>query len=340
MHRLCSTRYSHVLNLRVRLPSRGALPDAQERRLHQVLRLVARAEHALGEAQRPAEVALDQAREGAAVAPAPPPPSTRGRARRPPAASSCAIPELQYSNAPAADFLRFGLPGRRKIAARSVEWPHEPSKPSSPSTASAWAPRRASSRPRPPIRAAGSRGRSRSPRRASRVRQARALERGAEGLPALDREPRAGRAPRCRARTMQPPQRTVEGTFREHFGPIMLEEVGARLAAAAATPTPFHERLVWFWANHFTVSAEKALVFAPRRQLRARSDPAARHRALRRHAARLLAAPGDAPVPRQPPVGAQGLAAAPGRAQRRRSRRPRASTRTWRARSWSCTRSA
>jgi len=56
--------------------------------------------------------------------------------------------------------------------------------------------------------------------------------------------------------------RTVEGTFREQLGPIMLEEVAARLAAAAATPAPFRERLVWFWSNHFTVSAEKALVFA------------------------------------------------------------------------------
>ncbi len=56
--------------------------------------------------------------------------------------------------------------------------------------------------------------------------------------------------------------RTVEGTFREQLGPIMQEEVAARLAAAASTPTPFRERLVWFWSNHFTVSAEKALVFA------------------------------------------------------------------------------
>ena len=56
--------------------------------------------------------------------------------------------------------------------------------------------------------------------------------------------------------------RSVEETFREHFGPIILEEVGARLAAAAATPAPFHERLAWFWANHFTVSAEKPVVFA------------------------------------------------------------------------------
>ena len=53
----------------------------------------------------------------------------------------------------------------------------------------------------------------------------------------------------------------VEETFRQHFGPILLEEVGAHLAAAAATPAPFRERLAWFWANHFTVSAEKPVVF-------------------------------------------------------------------------------
>ncbi len=56
--------------------------------------------------------------------------------------------------------------------------------------------------------------------------------------------------------------RTVEGTFREQVGPIMLEEVAARLAAARSTPASFRERLVWFWSNHFTVSAEKALVLA------------------------------------------------------------------------------
>jgi uncharacterized protein (DUF1800 family) len=55
---------------------------------------------------------------------------------------------------------------------------------------------------------------------------------------------------------------TVEGTFREHFTPIMRAEIGARLAAGAATATPFQERLALFWANHFTVSAEKALIFA------------------------------------------------------------------------------
>ena len=60
----------------------------------------------------------------------------------------------------------------------------------------------------------------------------------------------------------QPVPRGVEENFRDHFLPIMLKEVGARLAVAATTPVPFQERLVWFWANHFTVSAEKPVIFA------------------------------------------------------------------------------
>jgi len=60
----------------------------------------------------------------------------------------------------------------------------------------------------------------------------------------------------------QPAPRGVEEKFRDHFLPIMLKEVGARLAVAASTPVPFHERLVWFWSNHFTVSAEKPVIFA------------------------------------------------------------------------------
>jgi uncharacterized protein (DUF1800 family) len=60
----------------------------------------------------------------------------------------------------------------------------------------------------------------------------------------------------------QPVPRGVEESFRDHFLPLMLKEVGARLAVGAATPVPFHERLVWFWTNHFTVSAEKPAIFA------------------------------------------------------------------------------
>jgi uncharacterized protein (DUF1800 family) len=56
--------------------------------------------------------------------------------------------------------------------------------------------------------------------------------------------------------------RTVEATFAEQLGPPMVREVVSKLAIGAATKSPFHERLTWFWANHFAVSAEKALVFA------------------------------------------------------------------------------
>jgi uncharacterized protein (DUF1800 family) len=60
----------------------------------------------------------------------------------------------------------------------------------------------------------------------------------------------------------QPAPRGVEENFRDYFLPLMLKEVGGRLAVGATTMVPFQERLVWFWANHFTVSAEKPLIFA------------------------------------------------------------------------------
>jgi len=69
-----------------------------------------------------------------------------------------------------------------------------------------------------------------------------------------------GAASRNMGNGMSPP--SVEATFREQLGPGMLKEVAARLSVAASTAMPLRERLVWLWANHFTVSAEKALVFA------------------------------------------------------------------------------
>jgi uncharacterized protein (DUF1800 family) len=68
---------------------------------------------------------------------------------------------------------------------------------------------------------------------------------------------------RRQERAMQDGQpRGVEESFRDHFGPLVLKEVGARMSVAAATRAPFRERLVWFWANHFTVSAQKPAVVA------------------------------------------------------------------------------
>lgn len=51
-------------------------------------------------------------------------------------------------------------------------------------------------------------------------------------------------------------RRMSRAGFRRHYA----EAVGARLAAAIATPTPFPERLVHFWSNHFAVSADKQTV--------------------------------------------------------------------------------
>jgi uncharacterized protein (DUF1800 family) len=43
---------------------------------------------------------------------------------------------------------------------------------------------------------------------------------------------------------------------------IYLEEAGARASAALGSDTGFSERLVWFWSNHFCVSADKGPVRA------------------------------------------------------------------------------
>ncbi len=57
-------------------------------------------------------------------------------------------------------------------------------------------------------------------------------------------------------------QAGVEQSFARHFAPLLQQEVGARFTVAAATRTPVHERLTWFWANHFSVSAQKPAVLA------------------------------------------------------------------------------
>ncbi len=48
----------------------------------------------------------------------------------------------------------------------------------------------------------------------------------------------------------------IGGEFRQ----VYRQEAKARMTAAIDSPHPFHERLVWFWANHFTVSARRAIV--------------------------------------------------------------------------------
>ena len=47
--------------------------------------------------------------------------------------------------------------------------------------------------------------------------------------------------------------KTYGRTVRRHY----IEQTNARYRAAAETETPFHERLVHFWTNHFAISADK-----------------------------------------------------------------------------------
>lgn len=48
--------------------------------------------------------------------------------------------------------------------------------------------------------------------------------------------------------------------YAQRFRSYYRDQVAARVAAACATETPFAERLVHFWANHFAVSADKQQV--------------------------------------------------------------------------------
>lgn len=45
-------------------------------------------------------------------------------------------------------------------------------------------------------------------------------------------------------------------TFRQQARQTIVDQMGARFAYAVATPTPYRERLVHFWSNHFTVSRQ------------------------------------------------------------------------------------
>lgn len=51
--------------------------------------------------------------------------------------------------------------------------------------------------------------------------------------------------------------KVVRRQFREDY----LQEAAARTLAAVESPLPFHERLVAFWSNHFTVSVKRPILF-------------------------------------------------------------------------------
>ncbi len=86
------------------------------------------------------------------------------------------------------------------------------------------------------------------------TRAARQAMRGGEGMRGAQA---AAGAPDPALRTaMQETRRFVRQDSRGHY----LALVGARADAALTTATPFVDRLVHFWANHFAVSADKLTV--------------------------------------------------------------------------------
>jgi uncharacterized protein (DUF1800 family) len=57
-----------------------------------------------------------------------------------------------------------------------------------------------------------------------------------------------------------PPGMTAEQVLSSHYRDVIAADVRSRFNTAAQTQRPFAERLVWFWANHFTVSLTKGSV--------------------------------------------------------------------------------
>ena len=74
-----------------------------------------------------------------------------------------------------------------------------------------------------------------------------------------------------RANKPKPEESQVRALFRD--------EAKAELNNALTTPAPFRERLVWFWANHFTVSVRGGIAAASvrlsSRRRSGRTSPAA-----------------------------------------------------------------
>jgi uncharacterized protein (DUF1800 family) len=72
-------------------------------------------------------------------------------------------------------------------------------------------------------------------------------------------EPRVNATGEPRMNAMNEPRPGVSGERRaiEQMLPYFTAELEARSRFAAKTLTPFLERLVWFWSNHLTVSAER-----------------------------------------------------------------------------------
>ena len=113
-----------------------------------------------------------------------------------------------------------------------------------------------------------------------------------------------------------------------------LAEAKARAEGGVwAAPVGYVERLVAFWSNYFCISTTKGMAEKnQRRRVRARGDPPLCARTVRRHAEGGRASSDDAGLSRN----AQSV----GPDRRSAGATSAASTRTWRAKSSNCTRSA
>ncbi len=65
-----------------------------------------------------------------------------------------------------------------------------------------------------------------------------------------------------RARRRDEPIPDGDLAFERHFAPRYQAALHARLSVAAETDTPFRERLIHFWANHFTISSARPVTIA------------------------------------------------------------------------------
>ncbi|MBN8499720.1 MAG: DUF1800 domain-containing protein [Sphingomonadales bacterium] len=76
------------------------------------------------------------------------------------------------------------------------------------------------------------------------------------------RDMRKANQPDPDARSAGDAKRANDGNARQDLRQNYVAAVGARAQLAIATDTPFVERLVHFWSNHFAVSADKAAVLS------------------------------------------------------------------------------
>ena len=77
------------------------------------------------------------------------------------------------------------------------------------------------------------------------------------GLPTGQQAVDALRADAMARKTLKEQGLPEKGNFQSQARALYEQDAAAQLNFAATTPAPFRERLVWFWANHFSVSAQQ-----------------------------------------------------------------------------------